>query len=124
MKNLSIKQRVTLYYAAVFLLITGLVIGGFYAAFGYQTNQVSQLSLERAVKNAFDFIETPGDWLEISPDFDFYVDDVTLLVYGPEGTLMLGHEPQSFPQNTALRSDEHQSIDTTLDQWQVYDLYT
>lgn len=124
MKNLSIKQRVTLYYAAVFLLITGLVIGGFYAAFGYQTNQVSQLSLERAVKNAFDFIETPGDWLEISPDFDFYVDDVTLLVYGPEGTLMLGHEPQSFPQNTALRSDEHQSINTTLDQWQVYDLYT
>lgn len=124
MSRLSIKQRVTAFYAAVMLLFLIIIMTVFYVTLDLQITYVSHSALEKSVKNAFDYIDTPGDWLEISNDFDFYVNDVTLLVYGEEGTKIMGHAPQGFPQDIVLQSDKHHEYEREGDSWQVYDLYT
>ncbi|NLM79474.1 MAG: HAMP domain-containing histidine kinase [Ruminococcaceae bacterium] len=124
MSGLSIKQRVTLFYASVMLLFILLVMTVLYVTLDIQLTHVSHQVLERSVKDAFDDIDMPGDWLEIPNDFDFFINDVTLLIYGQEGTKVIGHAPQDFPEGIALRSDTHQRFTSERESWQVYDLYT
>lgn len=124
MSRLSIKQRVTAFYSAVMLFFILLVITIFYVTLDIQITYVSHNVLEKSVKSAFDYIDMPGDWLEIRNDFDFYVNDVTLLIYGQEGTKVMGYAPQGFPEGIPLRSDTHQEFASETENWQVYDLYT
>lgn len=124
MRGITIRQKVTLFYASVMLFIAIIVMTVFYLTLDLQIIHVSHITLERAVKDSFDYIEAPGDWLEISNQFDLYVNDVTLVVYGAEGTKILGHLPADFPDQLPLRSDIHQSISTRSETWQVYDLLT
>lgn len=121
--KLSIKQKVTTFYAVIMLLFLLIVMALFYFTLDLQIVHISHSALESAVKNSFDEIEMPGDWIEISNAFDPYVNDVTLLVYGPEGTKILGHAPQGFPENMPLRSDLHQQYEQSDETWQIYDLY-
>jgi len=124
MSRRSIKKRVTTFYAAVMLLFMVVIMTVFLVTLDIQITHVSQNALEKAVKNAYDYIDMPGDWLEISNDFDFYVNDVSLLVYGQEGTKIMGHAPQGFPEKIALQSDNHREFSSEHENWQVYDLYT
>lgn len=124
MRRLSIKQRVTAFYAAILLLFAIIIMTAFYFTLDLQFTHVSHSALERSVKNAFDHIEMPGDWLEVSNDFDFYVNDVTLLIYGVEGTKVMGQAPDGFPENMPLRSDVHQEYESEDENWQIYDLFT
>lgn len=123
MRRLSIKKRVTAFYAAVMLIFLVIVMTVFYVTLDLQITHVSHNALEKSVKNAFDYIDTPGDWLEIRNDFDFYVNDVTLLVYGQEGTKIMGQEPQGFSLDIALQADMHREYSSDDENWQVYDLY-
>lgn len=123
MVRMSIKQRVTLFYAAVLILITLLISTFFLVTLDLENSSVSRTTLESTVKASFDHIVSEADWTEVSPTFDFYVNDVTLILYGPEGTLILGSTPTDFPKSLPLLFDEHQSIRTKAETWQVYDLY-
>jgi len=123
MVRMSIKQRVTLFYAAVLILITLLISTFFLVTLDLENSSVSKKTLESTVKASFDHIVSEADWMEVSSTFDFYVNDVTLVLYGPEGTLILGSTPTDFPKSLPLLFDEHQSIRTKTETWQVYDLY-
>jgi len=123
MVRMSIKQRVTLFYAAVLILITLLISTFFLVTLDLENSSVSRKTLESTVKTSFDHIVSEADWMEVSSTFDFYVNDVTLVLYGPEGTLILGNTPTDFPKSLPLLFDEHQSIRTKTETWQVYDLY-
>ncbi len=123
MNRLSIKQRVTAFYASILLGLTLLIMLVFYLTLDLQAVSVSRSVLERAVKNAFDSIEMPGQWIEIPDDFDFYVHDVSLVIYGPQGKRILGQVPQGFPEQASLRSDEHRSFQTGEETWRLYDFY-
>jgi len=123
MVRMSIKQRVTFFYAAVLILITLLISTFFLVTLDLENSNVSKKTLESTVKASFDHIVSEADWMEVSSTFDFYVNDVTLVLYGPEGTLILGNTPTDFPKSLPLLFDEHQSIVTKTETWQVYDLY-
>lgn len=123
MVKMSIKTRVTLFYAAVLILITLLISTLFLVALNQENNNISQATLETAVKESFDNIISESDWLEVSSNFDFYVNDVSLVLYGPEGTLIMGNTPADFPKSLPLISDENKSTMTDQKAWKVYDLY-
>jgi signal transduction histidine kinase len=123
MSRMSIKQRVTLFYAAVLVLITLLLSTFFLLTLDLEINSVSQTALETTVKEAFDHVVSESDWLDVNSDFVFYVHDVSLVLYGPEGTLMLGSTPAGFPKSLPLMSGQQQSVKTEAETWQVYDLY-
>jgi len=120
---MSIKKRVTLFYAGVLILITLFISIFFLLALRLENNNISQTTLETTVKESFDKIYSEADWLEVSSDFDFYVNDVSLVLYGPEGTLLMGNTPNGFPQSLPLLTDEHQRSETQSETWQVYDFY-
>jgi len=123
MVRMSIKKRVTLFYAAVLILITLLISTFFLVTLHQENDSVSRTTLETTVKASFDHIVSEDDWVEVSSTFDFYVNDVTLVLYGPEGTLIMGNTPTDFPKSLPLLFDEHQSVTTRTETWQVYDLY-
>lgn len=123
MVRMSIKKRVTLFYAGVLILITLLISIFFLLALKLENNNISQTTLETTVRESFDKIYSEADWLEVSSDFDFYVNDVSLVLYGPEGTLLMGSTPTGFPQSLPLLTDEHQRSVTQTETWQVYDFY-
>jgi len=123
MVRMSIKQRVTLFYAAVLILITLLISTFFLVTLDLENSSVSRTTLESTVKASFDHIVSEADWVEVSSTFDFYINDVTLVLYGPEGTLIMGNTPTDFPKSLPLLFDEHQSVTTKTETWKVYDLY-
>ncbi|MHB1454897.1 MAG: sensor histidine kinase [Saccharofermentanales bacterium] len=123
MIRFSIKQRITFFYAAVMILITLLLSVFFFYTLDLQINNVSMTTLESNVNAAFDDVITESDWLEVGKDFNFYSDDVALVLYGPEGTLILGSPPSGFPQSLPLISGQHQSIKAGDKAWQVFDIF-
>lgn len=123
MKQLSVKLRVTLFYTAILAVILSVVLGFVFLALDLRLVYSSKANLEDAVKNAFDHIDFKGGQLEIDSRIGLYHDGITLVLYGPTGTLLLGSAPAGFPEETPLISDFHQSAENGGQKWQVYDLY-
>ncbi len=122
-RRLSIKLRVTLFYTAILAVILSLVLGFVFLALDLRLVYSSKANLEEAVKGAFDDIDFRGGQLEIDSRIDLYHDGITLVLYGPAGTLLLGSTPAGFPVETPLIADTHQNVEGGGRQWQVYDMY-
>ncbi len=123
MSRLSIKLRVTLFYTAAMILLLALTLAFLFLVAGYQFTGASHLQLENAVKQAGNQVEFEEDYLQIDPEIDLYPEGVTLVLYGPEGTPLLGSPPTQFPGDTPLVSDQFQEVSYAGTTWQVYDLY-
>ena len=123
MSKMSIKLRVTLFYATVLILITLLISTFFLVSLNLEIHNISKAALETTVKEAFDQVKTESDWLDVSSDFDLYSNNVSLVLYGAEGMLILGSPPAGFPQLLPLMSGMHQNVNTESENWMVYDLY-
>lgn len=123
MSRLSIKVRVTLFYTVAMILLLALTLAFLFLASDYQLTGSSHRMLESAVKQAGNQVEFEEDYLQIDPEIDLYPDGVTLVLYGPEGTPLLGTPPAQFPADTPLVSDQFQEVSAGETRWQVYDLY-
>ena len=111
MKQLSIKLRVTLFYTAILAVILSLMLGFVFLALDLRIVYSTRADLESAVENAFDDIDFKGGQLEIDSGIDLYHDGITLVLYGPAGTLLLGGTPAGFPAETPLIADTHQGVE-------------
>lgn len=98
MKGLSIKQRVTLFYAAILISMTALVCAFLLFTADFQSQSMTNTALEKAVKDATEGISYFDDRIEIDPDFDFYINGVAILLYGPKGTPLAGTRRQVSPR--------------------------
>ena len=123
MKRLSVKWRLTLFCTAIVTIIAGLVLLFVLLTTDRQFLSLSRSRLETAVREAFESVSYETDRLEIDSSLDLYEDGIMLVLYGPEGTLLLGSLPTGFPAQTPLSSDTFQTVGEAS-QWQVYDLYT
>ena len=123
MKRLSLRWRLTLFCTAIVTIIAGLVLLFVLLTTDRQFYSLSRSRLESAVREAFDAVSYETDRLEIDSSLDLYEDGIMLVLYGPEGTLLLGSLPTGFPAQTPLSSDTFQTVGDAS-QWQVYDLYT
>lgn len=123
MKQLSIKLRVTLFYTAILAVILSLMLGFVFLALDLRIVYSTRADLESAVENAFDDIDFKGGQLEIDSGIDLYHDGITLVLYGPAGTLLLGGTPAGFPAETPLIADTHQGVEGGGRKWQVFDMY-
>ena len=123
MKRSSIQTRVTLFYSSLLILLALFLTCFLMFTANTQAHNISRSNLEQAVKEAVDDISYYEDRIEIDPDFDFYSHGVTIVMYGPQGTALIGTTPVGFPTQTPLISDEYQEIQTDSEEWTVYDLY-
>lgn len=123
MRRASVKLRVTLYCTLVVGLIMLLVAGFVLLTTDLQLLSTSRAGLEGAVREAFDSVEYQHGQLEIDGDLDLYRNGITLVLYGPKGTLLLGSPPKGFP-TAPLQSGVFQEVSGEGARWQVFDLYT
>ena len=123
MRNISIRKKVSLYYSIVLISVSLLIFTVFAATVDIQTNSVSKKTLTNAVQNGFDEIECDNGVIEIDNDFDAYSKGVTLIVYGSDGSVILGKAPSTFPSSTPLTNGYIHEIKGEADNWIAYDLY-
>lgn len=123
LKNLSIKKRVTLYYALTMIIIALFVSILLSFSINQQVHIITKDTLMHAVQDSFEDVDYDNQIIEIDNDFDNYVKGVTLLVYTENGNLIKGSVPSSFPNHTPLESNEYREIETDSHIWLVYDLY-
>ncbi len=123
LKNSSIKNRVTLYYASAMIIITVSIFILLSVSVSRQINVITKDTLIQAVQNSFEGIDYENHIIEIDDDFDSYVKGVTLLVYSESGDLIKGSVPSDFPGGTPLTAGEYKELETEQHIWRVYDLF-
>lgn len=119
----SIKNRVTIYYAMVIIVISLVFSLMLSLSIEKQVSLVTEDTLIKTVQNSLDDIDYENQIIEIDNDFDSYSHGVTLLVYTENGQLIKGKTPKDFPAYTPLSSSEIQEIETEQHIWRIYDLY-
>lgn len=123
MARMSIKTRVTIFYAGVLVFVALLISTMFLVALDLEIRHISRSTLDATVMEVYDHVISNSDWLALGSDLELNVHDVSLVLYGPEGTLILGTTPSGFPPSLPLISDEHQRVGTEGETWEVYDRY-
>lgn len=119
----SLKRYMNIFYISLLILLSGTTIAIFYFSVDFSLDAMSNQALEVAVQQGFDYISAPGEWLEVSDSFDYYVDDVYLVLYGPQETLIAGNLPRDFPTDLPLVSDVHRTVNHAGNEWRIYDFY-
>ena len=122
MKRFSIRSRITLFYSVLLLLCLVFIGIFFYFTADSQLYSVTRNSLEQAVKHASSQLTYYENQVELSPDFDFYSGQVTILLYGPKGTSLAGSAPSGFPAGTPLTTDQCREVEGSQETFLVYDL--
>ena len=121
-KNMSIKKRVTLYYAFALILITTLIFAVLIGTSKKQVQSVSESTIMNAVQDSMESIECRNGVIEINSDFDLYSKGVTLIIYDERGNSIKGSAPGSFPFQEPLSEDGYHEIKGEENTWLVYDL--
>lgn len=124
MKNMSIKNKVTIYYSVVLIAVAAILVAAFLVTMDYQTKSAAKSNLIKTVQSSFEDIEHEHGELDIDDDFDVYKKGAALSVYSNKGKLLRGTVPGSFPNNIELKSDSFREITSGDEKYIVYDLYT
>ncbi len=124
MKQMTIKRKVTLWYACMLFLIVLLLFGFIFLISGRIFRSESQAALRLAVREFADDIEWEDDenTYELEDDIRFYEHGVLFSLYNETGQLTAGNLPQSFPDDTILKTDTYQNFSAGEESWTTYDL--
>lgn len=121
MKRLSIKQKVTLWYACMLVLIVLLLFGFIFSISRSLLQRESNARLEALVQDFADEIDFDDGYYELDDDLHFYEDGVIFSLYDEEGRLTAGSVPTGFPADTVLKAYVFQTITSGQNTWSVYD---
>lgn len=120
-KGLSIKQKVTLWYACMLVFIVLLLFGFIFFVSRSLLQRRTDSSLEAAVQEFAEEIEFEGDYFELDDDLHFYEDGVIFSVYDDAGRLVAGSVPGNYPADTVLKAYSFQNLSSGSSSWTVYD---
>lgn len=121
MKRMSLKWKVTLWYAGMLLLLVALLFG-FLLSVSDQFLRTESISiLEDAVWDFIDEIEIEeNDW-KLDDDIRFYDGNVVFSLYDESGNLIAGSVPSGFPADTTLKAYAVQELSGASGKWTTYD---
>ena len=100
--RMSVKLKVTLWYACMLVLIVLLLFGFIFFVSRSLLQKKSDSSLEAAVQEFAEEIEFEGSYFELDDDLRFYEDGIIFSVYDDEGRLIAGNVPGNYPADTVL----------------------
>lgn len=120
-KGLSIKQKVTLWYACMLVLIVLLLFGFIFSISRRLLQRESDTRLQEIVLDFADDIDFEHGTYELDDDVHFYEDGVIFSVYDDQGRLVEGSVPTNFPADTTLKAYSFQSFSAAGNTWSVYD---
>lgn len=124
MKNkntMSVKWKVTLWYACMLVLIVLLLFGFIFSVSRRLLEQESAARLEGFVQEFVNEIELDDGFYELDEEQRFYENGVIFSVYDEEGRLVAGSVPAAFPEDTTLKAYTFQTFPNGQETWSVYD---
>lgn len=119
--KLSIKMRVTLWYAILLVALLVVVLWLMESVSGSYTRTITRRDLEQTVRLAADEVEWEHGELDIDDDLHFYQDGVYLSVYSDDGKHLAGLLPPAFTNAPPLTDDTVQPLTLNGEDYQVYD---
>lgn len=122
MKQMSLKWKITLWYAGILFVMVGLLFCFLLSTSERMARSESTSRLEERVWDFVDEIELDdGEW-ELDDDVHFYESGVVFSLYDDEGRLVAGSVPQGFPEETTLKAYTFQQFSGRQGRWNVYDI--
>lgn len=121
MKKISIKMRITLWYAALMTLLVIVVLGLLFFVSGYIVSSTAQESLVSAVESNIDEVEYDDGELEVDEGFAYSIDGVTLALYSSSGVLLKGYLPQGLEGEASFEDGTLKTIESGGRQYFLYD---
>ena len=124
MKKMSLKWKITLWYAGILILLVTLLFGFLLSISGRLLRSESDLALKDAV---WDFageveVDRAHESWELDEDVRFYEKGVLFSLYDAQGNLLAGGVPDAFPKGTTLKAYAMQEIKDSAGKWTVYDV--
>lgn len=119
--GLSIKQKVTLWYACMLVLIVLLLFGFIFSISRSLLQRESDSRLEELVLDFADEIDFENGVYELDDDVRFYKNGVIFSIYDEQGRLIAGSVPTGFPADTTLKAFSFQTFSASGNAWSVYD---
>ena len=120
-KGLSIKQKVTIWYACMLVLIVLLLFSFILTISRNLLQRESDSRLEKIVLDFIDDIDFEYNWYELDDDIRFFEDGVIFSLYDEQGRLTAGSVPTDFPADTVLKAYSFQTFSAAGHNWSVYD---
>lgn len=118
--KLSVKLRITLWFAAAMTLLAAISVAGILFTGSYAVRSSAEELLKAAVETSFEDISYKFGSLD-TDDLDYYRDGVSLAVYGSDGGLLYGHLPTGFDPYEPLNVGHISTVEKRGSVFYVYD---
>ncbi len=120
---ISIKLKLTLWIIC-FMTLTAAACMGLMLGIRRQVESSEAFKiLNLTVRTNIPEVSLTDGRLNLSEDFNFYINDVYLLIYNKNGALLSGQAPPSFPMDTLLENGIAKSVFGQSDQFHVLDFW-
>lgn len=121
MKHLSIKMRVTLWYALLMLVIVVTVLGLVSVISDYVVTSGTKDTLIAVVEDNMDEVEYDDGELEIDNDFAQLKNGVSSIVYTQDGEIITGSVPTGFETDLPLEETTVRTVKASGRTYYIYD---
>lgn len=122
-RRLSIKLKLTLWFTGFMTLTAAVCLGMILAISGRVEEREAVNILSITVRANIPEVSLSEGKLAISPDFQFYSNDVYMLVYNKNKALLSGQTPPSFPVETELENGVTKFVPGGKDGFYVLDFW-
>lgn len=122
-RRISIKLKLTLWFTGFMTLTAAVCLGMILAISGRVEEREAVNILSITVRANIPEVSLSEGKLAISPDFQFYSNDVYMLVYNKNKALLSGQTPPSFPVETELENGVTKFVPGGKDGFYVLDFW-
>lgn len=121
MRHLSIKMRVTLWYALLMLVLVATVLGLVSVVSDYVVTSGTKDALITAVEDNMDEVEYDDGELEIDDDFAQLQNGVSCIIYTQDGEIITGSVPTGFETDLPLEETTVRTVNANGRTYYIYD---
>lgn len=122
-KALSIKLKLTLWFTMFMAILAAVCLGIILLINGSVARNEAHQILTYSVRANIPEVSLENGRLTLSPDFNFYANNVSMLIYNKDMALLSGQVPPSFPVNTAAENGTFRLVDDGNDGYYVMDFW-
>lgn len=122
-RTLSIKLKLTLWFTGFMGLMAALCLGLILIISGTVARNETHNILSLTVRSNISEVSMDNGNLNLSSGFQFYTNDVYMLLYNKSGALLSGQTPPSFPVETELENGVTKYISVEDDGFYILDFW-
>lgn len=121
MKRLSIKLKLTLWFAVAMVLLAGVFFAFITVVSNSTAVRDARKTLQRVVEDNVKEVEYDDGKLDIDDDFRYYRDNIYSAVFDEHGTLIIGRAPDDELLQQAFEDGNIREVTTLNGRYYVYD---